>query len=75
MKKLFYFLLLFCLFTSCSNSTTKVINDTNDMPKKTCRFKVIYKQFGYDIILDTETNVKYLYIHNAYGIGLTKLEE
>lgn len=62
--------------TGCTNEPYKadVVQDNN-------RFQTVYIQ-NFDgcrgdihIIVDKETNVKYLYIKNGYGSGLTKLEE
>ena len=64
------------IMAGCTNDPhkTDVIQDNN-------RFQTVYSQnFDYSpgwfyIIVDKETNVKYLYIKNGYGSGLTKLEE
>ena len=45
------------------------------------RFQVVYSQSMYpsvgciDIIIDKETNIKYMLIKRADGVGVTKLEE
>ncbi len=64
------------IMVGCSNESYKadVVQDNN-------RFQTVYRQ-NYDansgciyIIVDKETNVKYMLVRNGYGAGLTKLEE
>ena len=64
------------IMVGCTNEPYKadVVQDNN-------RFQTVYRQ-NFDvsagriyIIVDKETNVKYMYLKNGYGAGLTKLEE
>lgn len=45
--------------------------------EKNDRFQVIYEQAGllraYEILEDRETGVRYLFIKDGYGVGLTPL--
>ena len=74
MKHLFYILILFVLVGCASEPyTSEVKNDGK-------RFQIIYTPGGMDggfadIIIDKETGVKYLFVKEGYGGGLTKLEE
>ena len=64
------------IMAGCTNDPHKT-----DVAQDNNRFQTVYSQnFDYSpgwfyIIVDKETNVKYLYIKNGYGSGLTKLEE
>ena len=66
------------LFISC---TTNKPQHNTDVVQNNNRFQTVYFQhfdFGGGsiyIIVDKETNVKYMYFKNGYGAGLTKLEE
>ena len=80
-KKFFIALLIFAivmmligLFTSCSSEPYKA-----DVVQDNERFQVVYPQNSNGkyiyIIIDKETNVKYLFVTHGYAGGLTKLEE
>lgn len=47
------------------------------MAKKNDRFKVVYEQTGlatgFQVVVDTETGVNYLFEHSGYAGGLTPL--
>lgn len=61
--------LILTLLVGCSDSSSVSSNE---------RFIVTYKQTTRDvfyIILDTETNVEYLYIRSGYSGSITKLEK
>lgn len=68
-------LILLGVLNACSTGPIEheVVNNGN-------RFQIIYTQGGMDggfadIIIDKETSVKYLFVKEGYGAGLTKLEE
>lgn len=77
-KKFFIVLLIFAiammligLFTSCSTESCRA-----EALQDNKRFQLVYKQdTQFYIILDKETNQKYLVVNSMYGTGLTKLEE
>lgn len=64
------------IMVGCTNEQYKadVVQDNN-------RFQTVYRQNfddcvgGICIIVDKETNVKYMFVKSGYGSGLTKLED